>query len=230
MSLGRFEHVFALVFIGLLLGLAGGAVAQVPGSMAPQTITVQPDHIHWDEVPDELPGTYHGLIVVRTTASGGACLCAPGTTTTVDLDVSAEEPITETVVSPSSYAVDWWAQPEEQRQGHEKIVQITLYMDRTDADLVTFELHSDGSTGSPIHPTQGLDSAYAVPLPEDVHDEAPDQQTSQEGDQGNASQDAEASTQSASDPGDLQQAAVPGMGAIAAVTALGAIAWRRRGP
>ncbi len=229
MSLGRFEHVFALVFIGLLLGLAGGAAAQAPGSMAPQTITVQPDHIHWAEVPDELPGTYHGLILVRTTASGGACLCAPGTTTTVDLDISADDPITETVVSPSSYAVDWWAQPEEQRQGHEKVVQITLHMDRTDADLVKFQLHSNGSTDSPIHPTQGLDSAYAVPLPEEVHDEATDQQAAQEDDEGNASQDAQASTQSATQPGDLQQAAVPGMGAIVALIALGVVAWRRRG-
>lgn len=205
------------------MGLAGGASAQ-----AAQTITVQPDRIHWDAIPEELPGTYRGLILVETTVSGGGCLCTPGTTTTVDLDLVTDEPITAAVVSPSSYAIDWWSEPHEMRDGHEKVVQVTLHVDRTTADLVTFELQSFGHTDSQVHHTQGLASEYAVPLPDDVHQGVTEQDASEQEDEGtDGPRGAEASTQSASEPSQLQQAAVPGIGAIAALIALGLVAWRR---
>lgn len=205
------------------MGLAGGASAQ-----AAQTITVQPDRIHWDEIPDRLPGTYRGLILVETTVSGGGCVCAPGTTTTVQLDITAEDPVTEAVVSPSSYAIDWWSEPHEMHEGHQKVVQVTLHMAQTSANLAKFSLETSAATDSPIHQTNALDSAYAIPLPQEAHDTATQEDT-EEDDEANASGDREARTQSASEPGDLEQAAVPGVGAIAALIALAVVAWRRRG-
>lgn len=225
MSLGRPRYFVTFVLVSVLLGLAGGSAAQA--AQSPQTVTVQPDMVHWEHVPDELPGTYQGLIVVRTTVSGGGCLCAPGTTTTVALAIDAEEPITQAVVSPSSYAVDWWADPQTQQHGHEKIVQVTLHMDETDADLVTFDLETAADTSSPLQETRALSSAYAVPMPQEAPDDTSEEGASGDEDDANSSEGREASTQSVTEPDQLQQAAVPGAGVVAALIALGVVAWRR---
>ncbi len=222
-SLGRTLPLTIVGLTAVLVGMAGASAAQ-----SGQSVTIQPGVIDWTEVPDQLPGTYQGQLSIRTTVSSGVCLCAPGTTTTVELQAKADEPVTAAVVSPSGYAIDWWAQPQDQQHGDHRVVQVTVHVAEAHGQLPSFDLITAGHTNAPLQTTEALDSSYAIPLPQDPQGATTEGAAADDDPGTNGSQEAAASTQSTSGPGELQQAAVPGAGVLAALLSLGLVAWRQR--
>lgn len=150
------------IAIGLLALV--GLATPLASAQSAQSVNVEITGVVLD-VPDELPGVYEAGLEVTTKASGGHCACRQ---TTVDLEAyDVPEAVDAVVFSPSSFVVDWMAQPTSGGDARSVQVHIGVAEVPEDTSMLAVTIDADAESSNSLVEDRVQATQLALPLPDE---------------------------------------------------------------